>query len=73
MISWNKTMDMRIRYHTSSSRRNSNTELRMESIMHDDRISHPMKLILPSDTDVIIIDAEAMKAACEKVLALEKI
>ena len=73
MISWNKSMNMRIRYHTSNSRRNSNMELRMEYVMNDDRISHPMKIILPSETDVITVDAEAMKRACEKILALEKI
>ena len=64
---------MRIKYLTDTSRRNASTELRMEYVMHDDRISHPMKIIIPEGVDSIIVDAEAMQRACGKILALEKV
>ncbi len=64
---------MSIKYLTPTARKNANTELRLEYIMHDDRISHPMRIDIPETSDYIIVDAEAMQIACQKVIALEKI
>lgn len=73
MLGWEKSLKLRTRYITKDSRKNSNKEIHMEYVMHDDRISNPMKIFIPNTNDYIIVDAEFMKSACEKVLAMRKI
>ena len=69
-------MSVRINFLTPVARKNAKTQLHMEYVPHDDRINNPMKINIPDcpdSKDYIIVDAEAMMRACEKVLQLAKV
>jgi hypothetical protein len=72
MIAYTKSLEIRISYFFESDSKKPRRELPMEFIGHDRRISNPMKIKLPQGGE-IIVDAEAMKRACEKVLEIGKI
>jgi hypothetical protein len=72
MIAYTKSLEVRIRYFSESDTKKSKKELQMEFVLMDQRISNPMRINLPGE-ESIIVDAEAMKKACEKVLEIGRI
>lgn len=73
MISYIKSMSMKIRYANKDSKRNSALELELEYVSHDNRIPNPIKIKFPNSDEYIIVDAEYMREACSKVIEMRKI
>ena len=73
MISWNKELNMRIKYLKDTDKRNSKSELHIRYVQHDNRISNPMEIQLPGTDKWITVDAEALRTACNKTIQMKGI
>ena len=76
MIEWQVKLDMWLESFKeedhNNKRKRKSTRLHLEYIGHRGRFEHTMKVNVP-DGEPIYIDAEYMKSACEKVIALKSI
>ena len=74
MISYNKSIEMRIHYLNESDARNQKKELHLRSPKyHDSRIPNPMEINIPGTDTWITVDAVFLKEACDKLMKLQQI
>ncbi len=72
MLSYTKKMELRTPYHDAKTNKRGKNELRVEYVQMDNRVGVPMLIRLPSGED-IIVDAESLKSACQKIIDIGKI
>jgi hypothetical protein len=73
MISWVKTLKVKIDcFLASETSKRASKQLVIEYVPYSKLINNPMKIYIDKDHE-IIVDAEMMKKACQKVLTIKSI